>query len=197
MYKTRNYKSKIVDILTHKMKNYKTQIDDIIKILKIFNEIKFDERDSSDYKIIVLEGVDCSGKDTISKLLAKETNFRVHVIRRLFITSLVYNSYFNRNLDQTRAYIKDLSIFVKLFSPLIIYLKCSFKTIKERLSKRGDRFDFINEINLKNLIKYYNYLFDQLKDVFNDNVLIIECDNLTPDKITEEILKHIYIKTYL
>lgn len=139
------------------------------------------------FPLIILEGIDCSGKNTIESELNKQTDFRVHCVDRLFFTSLVYNNFFDRNLDQEENYLRDLDLFIENFDPLFVYLQCSYETLKKRLLKRGD--ELIRVTDLKALIYYYDYLFTRMCTVYTGNIAVINNNMLIHDTVNIIIKK--------
>jgi len=90
------------------------------------------------YKILVIEGGECVGKSTLKKEVEIKTNFRHLCIDRMFITSIVYNTYKNRHSDLTKSLYEDLDTFIKTFDPLFVVLHVRDDIQRARFENRGD-----------------------------------------------------------
>jgi len=137
--------------------------------------------------ILIFEGPDTSGKDTLIKLLHKKTNYKHQTINRFTASTFVYGLLFNRVINQAEIFRID-KLFNKTFKPLYVYVYYDIVFSKKRFSKRPD--DFINYKQYRDLRKYYDYYY---KICYYDNKIRIntgrktarECIKLIVDKIKE------------
>ncbi|MFX0084241.1 MAG: hypothetical protein ACFFAU_01105 [Candidatus Hodarchaeota archaeon] len=101
-------------------------------------------------KILIFEGIDRTGKTTLRRnLLDKHPD--VMTVDRLFLSQLVYNEYYKRNLETeilnlTEKYIEDI---------IVVYTFCDYETYLDRCSRFGhpilSREDYRKQQTLFNL----------------------------------------------
>ena len=83
--------------------------------------------------IVMLEGVDRTGKTTLQRRLNKATNFSFMIIDRSYLTHTVYNEVYNRGVSE-ETYKKIEDMFLNLNSALI-YLYADAEIINKRLEE--------------------------------------------------------------
>lgn len=130
--------------------------------------------------IILIEGIDRTGKDRLQKYLAKYFNYKYFFIVRSELSSIVYASAYNRY-----DYEYDNEMFHFTSDHLIIYLKVStdrsYEIIQDRIDKTDhEQFD----------IKHHSKLYDFHVSAF-PNVLSIEVSDLIDNfKLSSDLVEH-------
>lgn len=118
------------------------------------------------YKIIIFEGPDCSGKTTLKRAFEKDTNYKHLCIDRMFVTSLVYNKIFDRNIIYNVKILEDLKKFSREFDVIFVYMSTTVSTTWRRIKNRGD--DMIeSKKNLLLVNRAYDKVFSDLENELN------------------------------
>lgn len=134
-------------------------------------------------RIICLDGVDKTGKDTIRRELVKSSNGNYLVIVRSFISQIVYSRIYNRNIDEDWFFVK-MKEFQKCDMEFIV-----LTATEEELKKR---FEINNELDLdKKDILYHDSVFKDVINkamyMYNINIKIIDTTNKTINQTVKEI----------
>jgi thymidylate kinase len=137
--------------------------------------------------IVILDGVDKTGKDTLQKELIKIANGKIMPINRGFVSQIAYSRIYNRGIDED-YFFKKANAFYKLGVKLIILTASENELIK--------RFDIHGEKDLlKSDIKKHLNVFDS---VVNDlitkaavEVLLIDTTKKDINETVTEILNFI------
>ena len=137
----------------------------------------------SNYRIIVFEGPELVGKSTLKLEFEKATNFRHLCIDRMFVTSMIYNSFKSRHEDLNIPIMKDFKKFVEEFDPLFVYVNADEKIKQQRFEKRGEW--YIKPEEFDQLSKLYEITFEMLNVVHPKNILYVK------NNIKEDIIKNI------
>lgn len=145
--------------------------------------------------ILILEGVDCSGKSTLAQILSEKTgyeivkgsNFKISelgadgmfnhmmklldkdniIIDRFLYSNLVYGKLFDYPMMLPHQYDELVDKLDK--KALLLYLYAPQGTIEHRMSKRGD--DMIKLENISEIIEgYKNVIFDDFRPKLNLSV---------------------------
>lgn len=125
------------------------------------------------YKILIFEGIDCSGKSTIKSAFEKKTKFKHLCVDRMFVTSIVYNRVFERNRKDENILTLDMLKFVRTFDPIFVYVNTPKEDIMQRIVNRGD--DMVKNMDiLESLDDEYRAMFFFLKSCFPRNVIEID-----------------------
>lgn len=142
------------------------------------------------YKIVVFEGNEATGKSSLKKQFEVATNFKHLCVDRMFITSIVYNQYKNRHPELKNELLKDLEIFIEAFNPLFVVLKVDEKEQEKRFLKRGDWYIRITE--LREIEKNYDEVLKDLVGIYPQNFLILQ-NNTEEDQVknVEKIIEKI------
>jgi len=132
-------------------------------------------------KIIHIDGVDRTGKDTIKSALIKSSkgNYLVHV--RSFISQLVYAKIYNRRID-TQFFIKN-AVDASKRGEIFIVLKASTDELEKRFEKTNEQDLPVSDIDKHK--KVFNIVIEQLR---KKGVKIYEVNS---DKDVKVILREI------
>lgn len=139
-----------------------------------------------DYRIIIFEGNECTGKSTLKQKFESATNFRQLCVDRMFVTSIVYNEYKGRHPDLKEKLLKDLDVFIKTFNPLFVVLKTDEQEQEKRFVDRKDWYIKIGE--LRKIQEKYDAILEDLVKAYPQNFLILYNNNEEDqDRIIERI----------
>jgi len=135
------------------------------------------------YKIIVFEGPELVGKSTLKLEFEKATNFRHLCVDRMFVTSIIYNSFKGRHIDLIQSLTEDFKKFVSTFDPLFVYVNANEDVKIDRYNKRGEW--YIKPEEFKHLSDVYEVTFNALKKLHPKNILFVE------NNVEEDIVRNI------
>ena len=101
-------------------------------------------------KVVILEGLDGSGKSTIKRIIDNETNYKNTFIDRFTGSTWVYDKYTGRKnmSDETFKFEKKLANDF-----LLVYCEAPIDIIMERVDEKGDK---LTIEMAKSQIKIYN-----------------------------------------
>lgn len=124
-------------------------------------------------KNVIIEGTDCSGKDTLIRNLHVLTKYKYNLINRSYLSRVCYAKQFFRNIEIERVGLLDE---LNNLNNVYIVLHPTKQQIIDRYMIRGD--DIQNEESLNDLYKIYEdeiTLINSRKNVF---VYTDECSDL-------------------
>jgi thymidylate kinase len=87
--------------------------------------------------IVHIEGCDKVGKSTIQKLLVNDSNGKILVIVRSFISQIVYSRLYNRNIDE-KFFINKMKI-AQNNGEIFIFLDADTNEIKKRFIQHNEK----------------------------------------------------------
>ena len=123
---------------------------------------------------IEIEGMDRTGKDTLSKYIGLMANYAYTINVRGILTQIVYNDKFNRN-----------NTYALPYKPFIVFLDVNNVDHAVRCSMSKEP-----KINIdKDREVYYKYI-DKLKSI-GINVLIYNTSEMTPYQIAKDVIEHL------
>ena len=100
--------------------------------------------------IVIFEGPDGGGKDTVRRAFEKNNGFEHVCTTRLFFSDIVYADYYDRPLFSDvgafKKFIDGIKLFMEKFNVLIVYVTANKDVIYNRIKDRGERID--NQPNL-------------------------------------------------
>jgi len=96
-------------------------------------------------KIVILCGIDGTGKTTLKKSIEKKSNWKYIVLDR-FSDSLVYDRIYHRQ-NRDKLFFKLEEDFNKIADIYLAYLECEDKILLERLVDKKEDKDVIDKIN--------------------------------------------------
>lgn len=131
--------------------------------------------------IIILDGVDKTGKDTIQNKLIKVSNGKIMVINRAFISQIVYNRIYNRNINES-FFFEKAKQFYNLGVKFIV-LTASEQELIQRFIKHDEKDLKINDIKLH--LKIFNEVIEEFKN--NIEILILDTSKNSIDDIIKLI----------
>jgi thymidylate kinase len=92
--------------------------------------------------IVIFEGPDGAGKDTLRKAFEKANNYKHTCVTRFFLSQLVYAWYYQRPLytdpKKWRTYCRLVKKFVDTFDAVFVLVIASPNILIERISARGE-----------------------------------------------------------
>jgi thymidylate kinase len=137
--------------------------------------------------IIILDGVDKTGKDTIQNELIKISNGKFLVINRGFISQIVYNRIYNRGINED-YFFKKANTFYNLGIKFIVLTASENELIK--------RFDIHDEKDLlksdiKKHLDVFNSVVNDLIIKTNVRVLLIDTTKKSINNTIIEILNYL------
>jgi len=137
------------------------------------------------HKTLILEGVNCSGKDTIKRLINIRTNFKYSIINRYLGSQFVYGTLYNRDVD----YYRDFFFIEKCLKDFcyLIYLDASYDEIVKRINNRkreSEEASLSDFFKIKNLYEKYLFITPLTK-------IVVNTTDLTPDQVVSNILEEI------
>ena len=135
------------------------------------------------YKIIVFEGPELVGKSTLKLEFEKSTDFRHLCVDRMFITSMIYNSFKGRHADLTSHIMRDFKKFMETFNPLFVYVNADEAVKMERYNKRGEW--YIKPDEFKKLSDLYEVTVGALAKLHPKNILFLQ------NNVEEDIVRNI------
>lgn len=130
-------------------------------------------------KLIVIEGIDRTGKTTLMSCINKLTNYKHCVIDRGIISTLAYGLIYQRDFETLCGLTELEREFSKIKNHLIIYVDCDTDVIQQRINDTQHEYVDI-EMN-KNAFETI------LKDT-TLNVVRVNTTNNTSEKIVEELI---------
>lgn len=133
--------------------------------------------------IVILTGVDGTGKTTIKKCLEKKSKYAYIVLDR-FTDSVVYDKIYNRK-DRTKDYLELEKNLDKIANVLLVYLYCGNRRILiSRLFDKNEDTETVSSISIAEKL-YEKYLSKTpLK------VLKLDTSKLTIDECVDKIIKY-------
>lgn len=135
-------------------------------------------------RIITLDGIDKTGKDTIKDAVVAQSGGRILVIARSYISQIAYSRIFNRQIDE--GFFIDAMCDDFGNGRLFFYLIADDSVI-------ASRFDIKNEIDInKSDIALHKKIFGEVVDELRRAVEIITIDT-SEDSINDIVQKIVSI----
>lgn len=132
-------------------------------------------------KIVIVEGIDKSGKTTLISELNKRLKFSPIILDRFTTSSKVYNKAFSRN---DLKYFEEVEKQLKEnFEPLIILCIANKLDIQERLLSVGEALPK----QLRNIDYIQSLFIEEVKSF--DNVLILNTSKLNLKECVDKVLE--------
>src|SRR3990167_4476799 len=86
--------------------------------------------------LLIYEGPDGAGKDTLRKAFDRETNYVHTCVVRMFLSNIVYARYYHRKLPI--GYLTMVRKFMHDYVPLIVLVIAEPKVLNARVMMRGE-----------------------------------------------------------
>lgn len=134
-------------------------------------------------KLVILEGVDRSGKDSLWDAIDRITKYKHYVHDRGPVGFLVYDEFYDKSPDRHIDDLENLKDWAKLKNVVIIYLECNTKELMRRVEETEHEpvpFDEHKALYDKYLIEAMN-LGIQVEQVRTDEFL--------PSAIVERLIE--------
>ena len=128
-------------------------------------------------KIIHLDGVDKTGKDTIKDNLIKLSNGRYMIIVRSYISQIVYSNIYKRDININFFINKMIQAYNN--GEYFFFLDASTETIIKRFIYHNEKDLIIDDIN-----KHKKYFYDVI-DILKEKNIIINIIDTTFNSIQE------------
>lgn len=136
-------------------------------------------------KLIILEGVDKTGKSSVYQAFRKMTDYGPLVIDRFLGSNYAYDFFWKRN-----HHIKDYGyrerLLNNIFDVYLIYLVCDENELNKRLKKGKEDYNFAPIKRIRMVDKLF-YLYFNLSNFKNKT--IINTSKTTPEETSELIVK--------
>ena len=134
--------------------------------------------------IIILDGVDKTGKDTIKDCLVKQSGGKILVVVRSFISQIVYSRLYKRNINES-FFIKKMRDLYYDGNYTFFYLTASKNELIKRFEKHNEQ-----DLDIKYIDKHIKTFNDVLNEMKNSGMRIkyIDTTSRTPDDTAEDII---------
>ncbi len=136
--------------------------------------------------IIILDGIDRSGKTSLKNELIKQSNGKCLVIDRAFISQIVYNRIFKREINET--FFKNQATYCFRLGYKFVYLYANKNDIKYRVRNTNEK-----DISEKD-INTHKKIFDSvIKEFEKLNIKIYKYNTslYTVDGLVKKIFNNI------
>lgn len=139
--------------------------------------------------ILILEGANKTGKDTIARMIKEKTNYSMPVIIRWQLSAIVYDNLYNRMTSKSNDF-DTLKYLNCNFNVLICLLTASSEQIIQRLIAHNEKFckHFVNK-ELRLFEKYFYKLQKYIVSHSLQNIKLIKYD--TSKSSASEIVDNI------
>ena len=137
------------------------------------------------HAIVHLDGVDKTGKDSIKNEIVKQSNGRVLVVARSFLSQIAYNRIYNRFIDES-FFIQKMKKLQRDKDYHFIYLEANKKDLEKRFQRHNEDDLKIQDIN------YHIHIFENIIQELKEHKIEIKKINTSNYNIkhtVEEILK--------
>ena len=133
-------------------------------------------------KIIIIEGIDRTGKESVRREITKQTNGKTLVIIRAFISQIAYSRIYNRNIDE--QYFFDKAKQFDNLGVTTVYLEASKDEIAKRILETCETHITEDQID------YHKKVFDDVAWEMEDmgiTVYYFDSKSGTPAEIAKTI----------
>ena len=124
--------------------------------------------------IVILDGVDKTGKDTIKEWIVKQSNGKILVIVRSFISQIVYSRIYKRNINES-FFIEKMRNLYHDGNYTFFYLTARKDELIKRFKKNNEQ-----DLGIKHIDKHFKAFNDVLNKIDDSGVYINHID--TTDK---------------
>jgi len=137
--------------------------------------------------IVILDGVDKTGKDTIKDCLVKQSNGKILVIVRSFISQIVYSRIYKRNINES-FFIEKMKNLYNDGNYTFFYLTARKDELIERFKKNNEQ-----DLDIKHIDSHFKVFNDVLNKMDNSGIYInhIDTTDKTPDDAARDIIERI------
>lgn len=112
--------------------------------------------------IIHIDGIDRTGKDTLRKEIVKRTNGQYLVIVRSFISQIVYNRIYKRNINE--VWFWDRFIHANnARDEKFFYLYCDKEIIEQRIKDTNEK-----DININQILEHFAVFNEVVEEAIED-----------------------------
>jgi len=134
--------------------------------------------------IVILDGVDKTGKDTIKDCLVKQSDGKILVVVRSFISQIVYSRLYKRNINES-FFIKKMRDLYYDSNYTFFYLTASKNELIKRFEKHNEQ-----DLDIKYIDKHIKTFNDILNEMKNSGMHIkyIDTTDKTPDDTAKDII---------
>lgn len=171
--------------------------------------------------VIIVEGADCSGKDSLIKELKRITGYSVVrgssfelskggselmrdimlesleednvILNRSYLSNIVYSPLFNYPLIQ-KSHAMEVTHAINETGEktVLVYLYADSEILMKRMDSRGD--EDVSPRDLQGILDKYSETISS--DFLPSNFLRYDTEKQSSEEIAEEILNHIYKPSY-
>jgi thymidylate kinase len=126
-------------------------------------------------RTVILEGVDRTGKDSIRHEIVKQSNGKIVVMCRSYISQIVYSRIYNRNINEQEYY--NLIEKTKEIGYEYYILTADYQVLLERFKATNELM-----IDIKRDLTAFENIAKEL------NIKLIDTSFKTPNELAKEIL---------
>jgi len=134
--------------------------------------------------IVILDGVDKTGKDTIKDYLVKQSDGKILVIVRSFISQIVYSRIYKRNINES-FFIEKMRNLHHDGNYTFFYLTTRKDELIKRFKKNNEQ-----DLDIKHIDSHFKVFNDVLNKIDDAGIYInhIDTTDKTPDETTRDII---------
>lgn len=141
--------------------------------------------------IVIFEGPDGGGKDTIRREFERNNDYEHICVVRMFFSDIVYADYFQRpmftDVKKYNAFAESVKKFMREHDVLIVYATAQKKVIYKRIKDRGERLE--KQPKLDKIEGLYDLYFRQF--IPEGRLCKVDTTNTTPEEVLSLIEKQI------
>lgn len=143
--------------------------------------------------MVIIEGVDRTGKDTLQQSLNKATDYKNMVMIRGPIGFLAYNKLYNKDVDPNEYLTMERQL--KQVNHLVVYLTADTDELLQRFIDTNEeplREEKDNaNISRRQTIEMHKKIHEIYYDYSSLNKMTIDTTNLTTEEVAELVVKRI------
>ena len=139
-------------------------------------------------RIVSIDGMDKTGKDTIKRLLIKKSDGKILVWVRSFISQIVYSRIYDRQIDEN--YFKTMMTHLDSLGCIKFFmLIAKLETITQRFITHDE-----DDLNISDIAEHQSVFADVVQELRKEGVdiEIINTTVRTEDKIADDIMRRLY-----
>ena len=143
--------------------------------------------------MVIIEGVDRTGKDTLQQSLNKATDYKNMVMIRGPIGFLAYNKLYNKAVDANEYLTIERQL--KQVNHLVVYLTADTDELLQRFIDTNEeplREEKANEnVSRRQTIEMHKKIHEIYYEYSTLNKMTIDTTNLTTEEVAEQVVKRI------
>ena len=144
------------------------------------------QQESDKYEVVMFSGLDRTGKTTVRKRFAEQTNQRYITFDRSFIDNFVFDSIF-RTPPLLTERTKVINRFFAI-DPIIVFFDLNVKEIIKR-ARETENIEYRAD-ELKKIYKSF-LIYLKMIEERGFRVIYINCNHKTVEQVTNEVVKKV------